>query len=237
MSVDYLIKNGLVITGSAGDVLPERADIAVKGDSIVEVGDLSHISADKTIDANGLVVCPGFIDAHAHSEFLMLADGRAEGKVYQGITTEINGNCGMSAAPLRGPALEQRESELFELNIKDRWRTFTEYFALLEERRFATNFFTLVGHGNLRASVVGYEDKSLSYSDMEKITRLLQTAMEEGAGGLSTGLIYPPGIYSDTPEIIGLAKEVKKYGGVYATHMRSEGDELLATLQLLTCGM
>ncbi len=231
MSVDYLIKNGLVISGSAAHVLPEKADIAVEGDCIAAIGDLSGISADTTIDARGLVVCPGFIDAHAHSEFLVLADGRAEGKICQGITTEINGNCGMSAAPLTGPAREQREGELDELHIKERWSTFTEYFALLEKRGCAANFSTLAGHGNLRASVAGYEDRPLSKSDMAKVTGLLCDAMEEGAGGLSTGLIYPPGIYSDTPEIIALAQEVKKRGGIYATHMRSEGDALLESVE------
>lgn len=231
MSIDYLLKGGIIIDGSAYDVSSSQMDIAIEGDCIKDIGDLSHVNADNTINVNGLVVCPGFIDVHAHSEFTLLADGRAEGKIFQGITTEINGNCGLSAAPLYGPALEQRESELNEINIKDRWRTFPEYFRLLEKRKFGTNFTSLAGHGNLRASVVGYEDKSLSESDLEKMVALLRTSMAEGAKGLSTGLIYPPGIYSDTSEIVELAREVAKYKGIYTSHMRSEGDKLLESVE------
>ncbi|MBI5663996.1 MAG: D-aminoacylase [Nitrospirae bacterium] len=231
MSVDYLLKGGTIIDGSSPDVPPIQMDIAIEGDSIKDIGELSHVDADRTIDVKGLIVCPGFIDAHAHSEFSLLADGRAEGKISQGVTTEINGNCGLSAAPLYGPALERRESELDEINITDRWQTFSEYFRLLEARKFGVNFVTLAGHGNIRASVVGYSDKSLSKSDMEKMIALLRTSMEEGAIGLSTGLIYPPGIYSGTPEIIGLAQEAAKYNGIYTTHMRSEGDDLLESVE------
>jgi N-acyl-D-amino-acid deacylase len=230
LSIDYLLKEGLIIDGTADDASPVRADIAIEGDCIREIGDLSHIDAVRTINVKGLCICPGFIDVHAHSEFILLADGRAQGKISQGITTEINGNCGLSAAPLEGPAAEQRENDLDEINIKERWRTFSEYFRLLEERKFAVNFITLVGHGNLRASVAGYTDKSLSDANMEKITELLTKAMSEGAIGLSTGLVYPPGIYSGTSEIIDLAREVAKHKGIYTTHMRSEGDELLESV-------
>ena len=231
MSIDYLLKGGTVIDGSSPDVPPKEMDIAIEGDCIKDIGDLSYMNADRTINVKGLIVCPGFIDAHAHSEFMLLSDGRAEGKISQGVTTEINGNCGLSAAPLYGPAREQRESEFDAIHIKERWQTFAEYFRLLETRKFGTNFVTLAGHGNIRASVVGYTDKSLSASDMEKMVTLLRTAMSEGATGLSTGLIYPPGIYSHTAEIIRLAQEAAKYKGIYTTHMRSEGDKLLESVE------
>jgi len=227
LTVDYLIRNGLVIDGAGKDSVPVKADIAVEGDRIRELGDLSHMSARRIINAEGLCVAPGFIDAHAHSEFTLLADGRAEGKIRQGIVTEINGNCGLSAAPLYGPALEQREKELDELDIRERWHTFPDYFALLEKKRFAVNFVTLAGHGNLRASAAGYSDKPLSESETENMCELLRDAMRSGAKGLSTGLIYPPGIYSDTGEIVQLARETERCGGIYTTHMRSESDLLL----------
>ncbi len=231
MGIDYLLKDGFVIDGSSSDTLPSKADVAIDGDCIKEIGNLSNVAADKIINVKGLIVCPGFIDVHAHSEFMLLADGRAEGKISQGITTEINGNCGLSAAPLEGAALEQRENEFDDVNISDRWSTFAEYFEILEKRRFATNFITLVGHGNLRASVVGYADRSLSRNDMEKVIELLGTAVDQGAKGLSTGLIYPPGIYSGTSEIIDLAAVVAaKHKGIYTTHMRSEGDQLLESV-------
>ncbi len=231
MSIDYLLKGGTIIDGSSPEVLPKRMDIAIEGDLIKDIGDLSHVNADRIINVRGLIVCPGFIDAHSHSEFNLLADGKAEGKISQGVTTEINGNCGLSAAPLYGPALERRESELDAINIKDRWGTFPEYFKLLEKRKLAINFVTLAGHGNIRASVVGYTDRSLSESDMAKMVALLRSSMDEGAKGLSTGLIYPPGVYSRTSEIIGLAKEAAKYKGIYTTHMRSEGDKLLESVK------
>ncbi|MDH4029001.1 MAG: amidohydrolase family protein, partial [Nitrospirota bacterium] len=199
MGIDYLLKGGSVIDGSGTEI--RQADIAVEGDRIAAVGDLSGIRADRTLSIRGLIACPGFIDVHAHSEFTLLADGRAEGKVCQGITTEINGNCGMSAAPLYGPALEQREKDLSDLHIKERWNTFEEYFALLEKRKFAVNFLTLAGHGNLRASVAGYSDRPLTKEESDKAARLLNEAMDAGAKGLSTGLIYPPGVYSGTPEL------------------------------------
>ena len=218
----------MVVNGTGRE--PVRADVAVEGSRIKDVGDLSGAGAARTINLEGLCVCPGFIDAHAHSEFVLLADGRAEGKVSQGITTEINGNCGMSAAPLYGSALEQREPELEQLYIKERWNTFTEYFEILEKRKIAVNFATLVGHGNIRASVAGYSDRHLSEKEMEETARLLREAMYAGARGLSTGLIYPPGIYSSTSEISNLARETAKHGGIYATHMRSEGDMLMESV-------
>lgn len=227
MGIDFLIKNGVIIDGSGYDSIPFEADIAIEGNYIKEIGDLSHNREGTIIDAKGLCVCPGFIDSHAHSEFTLLADGRAEGKICQGITTEINGNCGLSAAPLYGDAFEQRERELDELDIKERWNTFPEYFRLLERRRFAVNFITLTGHGNLRASAAGYRDQPLTGTEEEKMLELLTDAMHAGSKGLSTGLIYPPGIYSDTAEIVNLARGIKKYNGIYTTHMRSESNMLL----------
>lgn len=136
----------------------------------------------------------------------------------------------MSAAPLIGPVMEQREAELNELNIKERWSTFPEYFSYLQNKGIAVNFATLVGHGNLRASVAGYSDRALSEDEMKTSVSRLRDAMKAGAKGLSTGLIYPPGIYSGAPELIRLASVAVKYQGIYTTHMRSEGDGLLESV-------
>ncbi|MBI4654231.1 MAG: D-aminoacylase [Nitrospirae bacterium] len=231
MRFDFLIKGGVVIDGSGINSQPREADIAVTGDMITAVGDLSGANAGKVVDVSGLYVCPGFIDVHSHSEFTLLADGRAEGKICQGITTEINGNCGLSAAPLYGKAFEQREDDLKELKIKERWNTFPEYFTALNKRGFATNFMTLVGHGNLRASVVGYSDREPSSDEMQEMLELLRSAIRLGASGLSTGLVYPPGVYARTNEIIELAKGAAMSGGIYASHIRSEGDELLEAVE------
>ncbi|MBI4710832.1 MAG: D-aminoacylase [Nitrospirae bacterium] len=231
MHCDYLIKNGTVIDGSAHDAEPLKADLAVKGDRITAVGNLSNVTAEKVLDAKGYFVCPGFIDTHAHSEFTLLADGRAEGKICQGVTTEINGNCGLSAAPLYNQAFEQRQKDLEEFNIKERWNNFSEYFALLKKRGLAVNFMTLAGHGNIRASVMGYAGRKPQKQDMKGMLELLRDAINSGAGGLSTGLIYPPGVYAETEEIIELAKETALHGCIYTSHMRSEGDMLLEAVE------
>ncbi len=228
--LDRLIKNGVVVDGSGGD--PLEANVGMEGDRIVYVG-REEVEAGDVLDARGLIVSPGFIDSHAHSEFTILADGRAEGKVFQGVTTEINGNCGLSAAPLLGEAAERREQDLLELGIKERWSAFGEYFALVENRGIAINFATLCGHGNVRASVMGYGDAPPGAAALSEMKRLLLEALGEGAIGLSTGLIYPPGVYSETAELVELSKVLSSENprGIYTSHMRSEGDALLESIE------
>lgn len=228
--MDYLIINGLVIDGSGRE--PVEASIGIKGDRISFIGN-SKVDAKEVIDAKGLVLSPGFIDTHAHSEFTLLADKRAEAKISQGITTEINGNCGLSAAPLYKEAFEQREADLEELDIKERWSTLEEYFAILKNRGIAINFATLCGHGNIRASVIGYKNRKPSQKDMAEMKRLLSDALRDGAKGLSTGLIYPPGVYSDTEELIELCSELLTPNSkfIYTSHMRSEGDGLIESIE------
>ena len=237
---DILIKNGIVYDGTGSE--PYEADISITGDRISCINKKSGTGfhseqrkGTKTIDAHDLIVAPGFIDTHGHSEFTLLADPRAEGKISQGITTEINGNCGLSAAPLFGEALQQRESDLNEWNIRERWSTFTEYFALLDRRHIALNYITLTGHGNIRACVAGYQNKKLSESERNAMRTLLKESVSEGSIGISTGLIYPPGIYADTEELIDLCKSLKHMdsnrSGMYTSHMRSEGDRLIESIE------
>jgi N-acyl-D-amino-acid deacylase len=246
--VDTLIKGGLIFDGTGSE--PFEADIGISGDriafinkkakvksqspSVTRRGEKSEVSANRVIDAKGLAVSPGFIDTHAHSEFTLLADHRAEGKISQGITTEIDGNCGLSAAPLYGEALKQREEDLMELGIVERWTTFKGYFDILG-KGIALNFVTLVGHGNLRACVAGYEDKALNNNEIKKMQALLKEALKEGAIGLSTGLIYPPGVYSTTEELMNLFRPssfiLRPSRLIYTSHMRSEGDKLLESIE------
>lgn len=246
--VDTLIKGGLIFDGTGSE--PFEADIGISGDriafinkkakvksqspSVTRRGEKSEVSANRVIDAKGLAVSPGFIDTHAHSEFTLLADHRAEGKISQGITTEIDGNCGLSAAPLYGEALKQREEDLMELGIVERWTTFKGYFDILG-KGIALNFVTLVGHGNLRACVAGYEDKALNNNEIKKMQALLKEAIKEGAIGLSTGLIYPPGVYSTTEELMNLFRPssfiLRPSRLIYTSHMRSEGDKLLESIE------
>ena len=236
MKIDFLIKNGLIFDGNLSE--PLEADVGISGDKIVFINRRSGVKskglgssqkAEKIIDAEGLSVAPGFIDTHAHSDFTVLADPRAEGKICQGITTEINGNCGLSAAPFYGDVLHQREDDLQELGIHERWSTFKEYFHILKKKGSAINFATLAGHGNIRASVKGYKDQELTKSDLKKMCALLIESVKEGAIGLSTGLIYPPGVYSKTEELIEIARCCKDL--IYTTHMRSEGEKLIGSIK------
>lgn len=227
--LDLAIKDGLLIDGSGSE--GRVIDIGIKGDKIEAIGNLNESLAEKVINAKGLVISPGFIDPHSHSEFTLLANPRGESKVMQGVTTEINGNCGLSAAPLIGESREQREGDFEELGIKKRWATFGEYFSILESKGLGLNFATLAGHGNIRASVIGYNDRHPSKEEMQKMELLLEDALRDGAIGLSTGLCYPPGVYAAIGEIINLSKVVSKYNGIYTSHMRSEGDKLLESVE------
>jgi N-acyl-D-amino-acid deacylase len=228
--LDYLIINGSVLDGSGADAV--RTSIGIQGDRISYLGK-EAVPAANIIDAAGLTVAPGFIDTHTHSEFTLVADGRAEGKLSQGVTTEINGNCGLSAAPLFGEAVQRREADQKEYGIKERWATFDDYFAIMRSKGFGINFATLCGHGNIRASVMGYKDGPPSDSEMEQMKILLRDAIRQGALGLTTGLIYPPGVYSTSEEIAGLAKvfAAECPSGVYASHMRSEGEGLMESIE------
>ncbi len=237
---NYLIKNGLIINGI--DPEPFKQNIGISGDRIAFIGD-REMPASEVIDAGGLYVTPGFIDVHAHSEFMLLLDGRAEGKISQGITTEVNGNCGLSAAPLYGKAFEHRQQELEQLGISKNWHNLGEYLKILQSSGIALNTITLCGHGNLRASVIGYENVLCEAEALDKMKALLLESLTQGACGLSTGLIYPPGIYSDSKEIIGILqvltsqKIIQDRGFIYTTHMRSEGGALLEAIEeVITIG-
>lgn len=232
--IDFLIHGGLIYDGTNSE--PYEGDIGISKDTIVFVNKksrkknfISKFNCSQTIYAKNYVVSPGFIDTHGHSEFTLLADPRAEGKLCQGVTTEINGNCGLSAAPLYGEAIKQREHDLKEFDIKERWSGLREYLNLLERRKIPLNFATLVGHGNIRASVIGYKDRKPLNNELKKMKALLKETILEGAIGISTGLIYPPGVYADTEELIELTKCCRNH--IYTTHMRSEGDKLLESIQ------
>jgi N-acyl-D-amino-acid deacylase len=230
-----LIKNITLYDGTGADGYP--ADILVDGGRITRIkADLSVPDAE-VIDCTGLAAAPGFIDIHAHSEYSLLVEPAAPSKIMQGVTTEVSGNCGMSAAPLIGEAAKARQEEFAELGIKQSWEDFGAYFDALEKARPALNFATYCGHGNLRASVMGYANRKPTEEEFRKLESLLASAMDAGALGLSTGLIYPPGVYSGTKEIVRLAKIVAKHGGLYTSHMRSEGATVVEAIgEAITIG-
>lgn len=207
------------------------ADIGLKMDKIEAIGDLSDRESHEKIDARGLAVSPGFIDIHSHSDFSVLVNPKAESKVRQGVTTEVIGNCGMSAAPLKGKCKEHIKEIYADYNLDLTWEDLDGYAERVKQRGVSVNLAPLIGHGNIRASVIGYENKAPSVAEMVEMKELLREMLRQGAFGLSTGLIYPPGTYATTDELVELAKVVEEYQGIYATHMRSESAGLIEAIK------
>ncbi len=228
---DLLIKDAWIYDGSGGP--PYRGDIGVLGERIAFITESSNVNAQRVVHANELVASPGFMDVHSHSEFSLIAHPEAESKLLQGITTEINGNCGFSAAPIYHDAVRQKEKEFKKYGIKDRWNAFHEYFDVLSRSKLAINFATLVGHGNIRASVIGYDNIQPEESNIEDMVFLLKESIKDGAIGLSTGLICAPGVYSHDDEIVMLISRSGIKNLIYTSHIRSEGDRLIESLDEL----
>ena len=225
---DVVIRGGTVLDGTGRPGFP--ADVGVQGDRIVVVrgpGELDSAPAATIIDAAGRLVTPGFVDIHTHSDRSILLNPCMESKVRQGVTTEVAGNCGSGVAPARGQALENGAKERARDGYPGAWPTMGEYFRAIEAQGIAGNYATWVGHGTLRASIVGYEMRPPTAGELEAMRGLVREAMEAGAFGLSTGLIYVPSGYADTDEIVALAEIVREYGGLYASHIRGEGSTLL----------
>ena len=228
-----LIKNGTIIDGQG--TLAFVGDVLVEDDRIVEVipaGELQNFKISEPqnlIDASGLIVSPGFIDAHTHSDAYLVIEPDAPSKVTQGITTEINGQCGGSVAPRYG---EARLSSDWAAVLGDRltWRSLAEYREVLAAAKPAVNTVQFIGHNTLRSSVIGYAARAAGDEDLREMSRLLDESLDAGGWGLTTGLIYQPGKYSTPAEVMALAKVAAAKGGYYATHMRSEGDHILEAI-------
>ncbi|HEY3282573.1 MAG TPA: D-aminoacylase [Armatimonadota bacterium] len=228
--LELILAGGTVVDGTGAHA--RRADVGLRAGRIAEVGNLTGAQAARAVPVEGLVVAPGFIDMHSHTDYCYLANPTAESKLTQGVTTEIGGNCGVSGAPLLGPFGHSEEAKrLRDLGIGARWTSLAEMGETLQSRGMAVNFATFVGHGNLRKAVLGYDNRAPDSEELGRMRSLAEQAMEEGALGISTGLIYPPGCYSDTEELIALAAAVAPKGGLYATHMRNEGELLLESVQ------
>lgn len=217
-----VIRRGRVYDGTGNPWF--AGDIGVTGDRIAAIGDLSGCKAEKVIDANGMAVAPGFIDIHTHSDTSLLIDSRGESHIRQGVTTAVIGNCGTSAAPVGSD--EQLKRQL-PAGFLWRWKTYAEYLACVEKAGTSMNVVPLVGHGTVRNAVMGYNSDKPSGAQLEEMANLVRQAMEDGCFGISTGLIYTPGCYGDTTEIVVLAKVAAGYGGLYFTHIRGENDTLL----------
>jgi N-acyl-D-amino-acid deacylase len=229
---DIVVKNGIVVDGTGNPWF--KADVGIKDGLMNDIGELSSSKSEKVLDAKGLVVAPGFIDMHAHSDLSLLINPLAESKVRQGVTTEVIGNCGSSAAPLNDflkDEIRKTSPVLEEAKLELDWFSMGEYLKRLERNGIALNVVPLVGNGNVRAFVMGYGSRRSSRSELEKMKEVLAEAMEEGAFGLSSGLIYPPSCYADIRELIELCKVVAKYGGIYTSHIRGEGETLIDSVR------
>ncbi len=223
------ISDGLVCDGTGGPCI-ER-DIGIVNDRIVAIGDLAGSTADMEIDGRHLIVAPGFIDIHSHTDETILINPRSESKVRQGVTTELAGNCGCSPAPLYGEFLEDYRSEAdHRYNLDVTWQGVREYFSTIERQGVGVNYAMLVGNGNLRGKVTGFRNRSLSEQAHDDMKSCLAESLEAGAWGLSSGLIYAPSSFADVSEMAELAAVVRKYGGIYSTHIRGEGDTLLEAI-------
>ena len=223
---DYLIKNGYVVDGTGAPWF--KADVALAEGKIADINRrLPASKADTVLDARGLVVSPGFIDMHNHSEIPMIAFPTADSMIHQGVTTEFACQCGSSGSgPLKGVALEavrKRIRDAYDLDVD--WTTLAEYMARFERQGCSVNGAFQVGHGTVRLCVMGWENRAPTLDELDEMKALVAQTMEEGAFGLSTGLMYTPGNYAETEEVIELAKVAAKYGGVHTSHDRRRGWE------------
>ncbi len=225
--LDLKLEGGLVIdgTGAAGS----RADVGIRDDAVVAIGDLGREHAGTRINVSGKVVAPGFIDIHSHSDWRLWGNRRAESKIRQGVTTEVVGNCGFSPAPVSTEYLDDlRGFALYLPRAMDfRWRSMAEYLRAFDAEGTAVNVAQLLGHGAVRIAAMGFARRAPTAGELARMRSLVRAGMEEGAWGLSTGLIYAPGSYAETAELIALARELRPQRGVYASHIRGEGATLL----------
>jgi N-acyl-D-amino-acid deacylase len=229
-SFDVIIKGGTVYDGTGGE--GRVTDIAIHGDRIAAVGDLAKATATITIDARGLAVAPGFINMLSWSTESLIQDGRSQSEIRQGVTTEIMGE-GNSMGPLNDRMKERYVREQRDIKYDIKWNTLAEYLRYLEKRGVSCNVASFLGATTVREYVIGLEDKQPTLEQLEQMRDLVGKEMEAGALGIGTSLIYPPAFYAKTDELIELCKVAAKYQGKYISHMRSEGNQLLESLDEL----
>ena len=227
--MDFVIRNATVYDGTGGP--PRAADVAVTGERIEAVGDLSTERAGTEVDAAGLALAPGFIDVHSHDDFAVFLMPEMEFKVGQGVTTDVVGNCGLGAAPFESSQSylgffgADRHRDLLPV-----WATYGEYLDAVDANPPSLNVAVLVGHGTVRLDAMGNERRAPTDAELARMLDTLDAALDAGCVGYSTGLIYEPGRYSHTDELVALAQSMARVGGVYASHMRNEADRLVAAV-------
>jgi N-acyl-D-aspartate/D-glutamate deacylase len=225
---DVLLRGGRIVDGSGNPWF--SGDVAIRGDRIAAIGPLKDARARRTVDARGLVIAPGFIDMLGQSELTVLVDPRVPSKITQGITTELTGEGG-SVAPQTSFTIEDLLPGIAEYKISVDWRDYEGYFRRLKTRGSAINFAHLVGATQVRQAVLKSDNRLPLETELEAMKRHVARAMEAGAFGLSSSLIYPPASFSDTHELVELAKVAAQYGGIYASHIRNEADDITKALR------
>src|SRR5579872_1901975 len=224
---EVVIINGRIIDGTGSPWY--SGDIGIRDGKIAAIGNLTSAARSRTIDAQGKVVAPGFIDMLGQSEVTILVEPRLPSKIYQGITTEITGE-GSSAAPLNDAIIQADRAGFEHYQITPDWRNFRQYFARLERQGIGINLASYVGATQVRRMILGDDDKAPTPPQLEQMKELVRSAMRDGTVGVSTSLQYPPAPYAKTDELIALASEASKFGGIYATHMRNESDSVLSAI-------
>jgi len=225
--LDYLIKNGLIVDGT--NTKPIKSSVGILNKKIIT--DISDNSvAKEEIDAENKIVAPGFIDVHSHDDFKVISDPKVSHNILQGITTMIVGNCGFGVSPFN--SAKQQMSALYEINdLEKKWKNFEDYFETLNNHKMSVNVGVLVGHHTIRRHALDdYNNTIPNKTQMTEMINLLVEGMEAGCLGFSTGLVYEPGRYSETNEIVALTKNIKRYDGVYVSHMRNEAEGLIDSI-------
>jgi N-acyl-D-amino-acid deacylase len=230
---DLVVAGGRIVDGCGNPWY--RGDVAVRGDRVAAIGAPGTLRGRRVIDAGDRYVTPGFIDPHTHSDLTILLHPRAETAVRQGVTTHVTGNCGMSAAPLteryRADAVHNWAHYAWGLEaVTWDWRTFGQYLAVLRGAGHAINIAPLVGHGALRLAVVGFAERAVTGKELARMERLLDASMRAGAHGMSSGLVYPPGCFASTEELLALCRVVARHQGIYTSHVRGERETILAAV-------
>ena len=231
MDFDVVIENGLLVDGTGQG--PRQGDIGIADQRIAALGDLKMAPAAKRLDASGCVVSPGFIDIHNHSDIALLTDGRAESMIRQGVTTQVTGNCGLTPAPVHDGIRTDLMRTLsgLEYGRPWPWSSFGQFLDALRAAPKATHVAPLVGHGAIRACAMGFADRLPTQDELESMRRLAAEAMDAGAFGMSSGLVYPPGLYCATEELVDLSRVVARRSGIYASHIRGEANPVVESVR------
>ena len=227
---DTIIRNGMIYDGEGGE--PYKADLGIKNDTIAFIGDLSAATASNEIDAKGNAVAPGFINMLSWATESLIEDGNSQSDIRQGVTLEVMGE-GWSMGPLNDKVKKQQQESQSDIKYKIEWNTLGEYLNFLEKKGISCNVASFVGATTIRTNIIGEDNRDPTSDEMESMKQLVKQAMQEGAMGVGTSLIYPPAFFAKTNELVELCKVASQYGGMYISHMRSEGDKLYEAVEEL----